>query len=190
MTQASQIDPVLDFLNNAFSSLLAEAERLYGPRDVTIPYLGVIRQSDGPHIWFSSHDSATGMFIAIDADCHNNNQALYQFSHEVVHLLEPNRNPPTILLEEGLAVKFSLEAPQYPWSDYPQQARISMPTRAPNYHLALTIAETILRGRPDDLIKNIRQKVSSFANWTPELLVKYGIDQNLADMACRRIPMR
>src|SRR5687768_7876201 len=96
--------------------LLERAEELYGERDTAFDFLGVNVDPDGPQISFIMQ--ITGTWIGIDPTCLRlPDKARYQIAHEVVHLLAPNRHPPTIMLEEGLAVHFSIFEPDFERAD-------------------------------------------------------------------------
>ncbi|MCZ4311612.1 hypothetical protein [Vibrio atlanticus] len=63
---------------------------------------------DGPHIYHAA--TGDGAFAELSDNAKENwRLAIYQLAHETVHLLDQHYGDVTNLLEEGLAVKFSLE---------------------------------------------------------------------------------
>ncbi|NBR14512.1 MAG: hypothetical protein EBU01_08005, partial [Crocinitomicaceae bacterium] len=83
------------------------AERLYGDRDKSYTILGVeFVLSDRPKIWYPG--SQKFIIIQLTASSLSDEfQALYQLSHETIHLLSPIGKRSANVLEEGLATYFS-----------------------------------------------------------------------------------
>jgi hypothetical protein len=85
---------------------LIEAEELFGKRLSNYEYMGIELNEDGPpQIWYPQ-----GKYVVIQVSqsvMDSYPQAIFQISHEVIHLLSPNGRPNTNNLEEGLATYFS-----------------------------------------------------------------------------------
>ena len=83
--------------------LVKELESFFGPRDPRF-IINVVRISDGnPHIFFPNSPRDTINVVLSKNALHDPGIALWQLAHESVHLLDPNMNPPSNNLEEGLA---------------------------------------------------------------------------------------
>ena len=95
---------VLWTLQNDF---LDEAQSRLGDRRMDKKIYQPSWDADGPHICHAS--TKDGAFAKL-SDCAKKNWklAIYQLAHETVHLLDQHEGTVTNLLEEGLAVKFSL----------------------------------------------------------------------------------
>ena len=109
--------------------LLAEAERLYGPRDATYRFAGVRFDPKGPHLRFSPTWDEIWIELSPSTMTYPD-QALHQLAHEVIHLLAPDRSPPAVMLEEGLAVHFSVYAPTFISPTYRHDALKHLITRS------------------------------------------------------------
>lgn len=173
-------------------ALLAVAEDLYGPRTSGWEFEGVHFANDAPRLWsFYETGSTVPDFVRIHVTPSvrdNPDQALYQLAHEVIHMLAPTCAPCTIIFEEGLAVKFSLE--QRFQSDWYAEALRNRRVQGENYHDAWQLAEQFLLLAPD--IKQLRRLEPAFHNWTPAFLVANipGMDPVFATALCERRMMR
>ncbi|GBL00182.1 hypothetical protein VH1709_contig00046-0006 [Vibrio harveyi] len=88
--------------------LLIEAEKLFGERDKDKVIYQPVWDTDGPHIRYTP--SKDGAFAELSYSAKMNwRLAVYQLAHETVHLLDQHGGQQTILLEEGAAVRFSLD---------------------------------------------------------------------------------
>jgi hypothetical protein len=85
---------------------LLEAEGIYGQRTNDFIYGGVeLNELGPPKIWYPY-----GKFVVIQVSYPSVfflPQAIFQISHEVIHVLSPNGKETTNNLEEGLATYFS-----------------------------------------------------------------------------------
>lgn len=85
---------------------LDELEQLYGPRTTTYIYGGVeLIQTGPPKVWYPMNKYVVVQVTASTAAYLP--QALFQLAHEMVHVLSPNGQATTNILEEGLATWFS-----------------------------------------------------------------------------------
>jgi hypothetical protein len=87
--------------------LLAEAERRFGPRDKSWTILGVDFGGSSPNIWYPSSGDKMVVVKLSDNASLDPNRALFQLSHEVIHLLSPSGGKMAPALEEGPATHFS-----------------------------------------------------------------------------------
>lgn len=100
-------------LTTRTGELLTELEDRYGARDKSWTLLGIEFSEDGPDIWYpGSNDSPPPKHVAIrlsPAAFRNYKEAMYQLSHECVHLLSPSGRASAPVMEEGLAKLYSME---------------------------------------------------------------------------------
>ena len=96
-------------ITTRLGSILAVAEKKYGERDKSYTLLGVeITKSDRPQIWYPGN--CKNVVIQITEDCLNDmNRAVFQVAHETIHCLCPTGGRNANVLEEGIAVLFSIE---------------------------------------------------------------------------------
>lgn len=100
-------------LTSRLAQALKEAEKRYGERDKKWTILGVeFTANKQPQIWYPySGDNENFIIVQLsqNASC-NDKEALFQLSHEVVHLLSPaGGNVKSTVLEEGVATYFSIQ---------------------------------------------------------------------------------
>ncbi|SHH05915.1 hypothetical protein [Bradyrhizobium erythrophlei] len=95
-------------LTTMLGEYLREAERTYGQRNMEWTILGIEFSGTIPHVWFPNNENLVSVMLTESAALEPN-RALFQLSHEVVHLLEPCRITPTTVFEEGLATLFAHE---------------------------------------------------------------------------------
>lgn len=93
-------------ISSLLSKALHHAEEKFGPRIDDFFYAGHEFIEDGPRIWFPGNRNHVIIQLSMgsleELGC-----ALYELSHEVVHLLCPVVNGTATNLEEGLATWFS-----------------------------------------------------------------------------------
>lgn len=93
--------------------MLTELEERYGPRDISWTLLGVEFWDGVPMIWYPRDGNKPDpKHIAIrlsPAAFSDHKEAMYQLSHECVHLLSPQGKADAPVLEEGLAKLYSME---------------------------------------------------------------------------------
>lgn len=88
------------------SDALAEAEHRFGARDLAYFYAGHEFIDGNPSTWYPGNRG----YIVIQLGMHcmtDFNRAIYELSHEVIHLLAPSGGQRSNNLEEGLATWFS-----------------------------------------------------------------------------------
>jgi hypothetical protein len=172
--------------------LLKLAESKYGPRDAAYSFLGVRVDPFGPHIRFTP--DFRGVYIEINpAALPFPDQFRYQVAHEVIHLLAPVREPPACMLEEGLAVHFSIYVPNYAAREYRNLAiaHIVSDPASRNYRDTLTLLERLFAIEPA-AVSLLRRKEPTFALMKPELIVEVipSVSATLACDLCARRQMR
>lgn len=93
--------------------MLVELEERYGPRDKSWTFLGVEFSYDGPMNWYPKAPNKPDpkhVVISLSGEAfRNHKEAMYQLSHECVHLLSPQGKAGAKVLEEGLAKLYSME---------------------------------------------------------------------------------
>lgn len=95
-------------LTTKLAEYLREAERRYGVRNMEWTILGMEFCGDIPCVWFPNNEKLISIMLTKRA-ASDWQEALFQISHEVIHLLEPAHVAPTNVFEEGLATLFSHE---------------------------------------------------------------------------------
>jgi hypothetical protein len=100
-------------LASRLGQILHFTESRYGPRDRNWTILGVeFTTNDSPQVWYPTFDGINdGVIVQLTRSAATDEtRALFQLSHEVVHLLSPaGPNGRATVLEEGLATYNSLE---------------------------------------------------------------------------------
>jgi hypothetical protein len=161
-------------------------------RDESDPFLGVRLDPGGPHLRFEL--VGPGVWIELSpSTLQYPDQALHQIAHEVIHLLAPERNPPAIMLEEGLAVWFSVFGPEFMSADYRQLAidHVYGIDGSTNYRDALDLYKEALAVDPDVIVK-LRTREPRLRLLKPDLIQEIlpAIDPCLASRFCERRQMR
>jgi hypothetical protein len=172
--------------------LLDQAERQFLRRDLDYQFLGIQFTQNGPNIWFTA--DYRGIYIQLSpSTLQFPDQAVHQIAHEVIHLLAPDRKPPAIMLEEGLATHFSIYGPEFQDSNYPTHARGFFETepQAKNFLAALRLYEQLTAIEPNAVI-NLRSAEKNFHSMTPELITTIvpDVSRDLAEQLCERRQMR
>lgn len=164
-------DSFLDQMKSQAALYLGRAEAQFGLRDQSWTFIGVGFHKNGPHIWFPEWHERW-VQIQLNSNCQQSlDQALYQLAHEVIHLLSPNKHTPANMLEEGLAVKFSIEEPQFSSEQYRKNATdyILTDPSASQYGNAYRLVERLLQLRPN-AIQRLRSIQPNFYAMTTELI--------------------
>jgi hypothetical protein len=179
-------------LTDRANSLLGEAEHKYLGRDQNYQFLGITYHQDGPHIRFTP--DYRGMHIVLFPSTKQYpDQALHQVAHEVIHLLAPDRHPPAIMLEEGLATHFSIHAPQFQVPSYREEAprHIMLEPSAKNFRDALYWFEQLTAIEPNAIVI-LRSAERNFYSMTPQLIQREipKVSREFADRLCERRQMR
>jgi hypothetical protein len=90
------------------TKLMAEAERLFGARDCTKLIYQPSWDIEGPHLRYTPNKD--GAFAELGYISKSDwKWAVYELAHETVHLLDQHGGDRTHILEEGAAVRFSLD---------------------------------------------------------------------------------
>lgn len=93
-------------LASRLGDMLTWAQNLFGPRNKEYTVLGIEFSAEGPMIWYPK--AAKHIVIQLSLSARQDEViALYQLSHECVHLLQPSGGEAATVFEEGLAVFFS-----------------------------------------------------------------------------------
>ena len=170
-------------LTSRLAQALREAEKRYGERDKKWTILGVeFTAEKQPQVWYPySGDNENFIIVQLTqhASC-NDKKALFQLSHEVIHLLSPaGGNVESTVLEEGLATYFSIQylkqqgfdiSPDYISSTSYQDAYAAVETLYNTYDNA------------DSLIEQLRLEYSTLGLNKQQIMdVITGIDDGLAE---------
>jgi hypothetical protein len=114
MLIAQEIDGGYSYTLTTYAlTFIEEAETLFGIRDSALLYGGVeLSQNGNPQVWYPQIGGTyKHIVIQLTADALQSRQkAIYQLSHEVIHVLSPNGPQGSANnLDEGLAVWFSVK---------------------------------------------------------------------------------
>lgn len=169
--------------------LLTKAETMFGPRDLNFEFLGVSFGPTGPRTRFSPRD--TRICIELESAALNTPNLLrFQGAHEVIHILAPNNAAP--MLEEGLAVWFSLHGPSFgdAYSNF-QMNRLRCSPSEKHYLDALNLYDE-LENAENNCVQRLRVLEPHFWKMTPALIreVLPSVSESLAERCCERRLMR
>ena len=162
-------------LTTLLSTLLTDAEQMFGPRDLSYTPVGIEFYGDRPYIWYPGNNKHISIILT-DHSRQDTSQAIFQLAHEVVHLLSPTGGANAPVIEEGLSALFQERANQI--------YNLNLGIVSKPYIVATELANELLRGQPD-IIRNLRKKEPTFSNWTPDFLVSQAnISSSLAVQLC------
>lgn len=162
-------------LTSLLSTMLSDAEQLFGSRDTSYTPVGIEFSGDRPKVWYPGTNKHISIILTDDAR-EDPAQAIFQLAHEVMHLLSPTGGANAPVIEEGLSALFQERANEI----YDLNLRIiSKP-----YIEATKLTNQLLRGQPQ-IIKQLRAIEPAFHKWTPRFLVAEGnISLKLAQQLC------
>lgn len=89
-------------------SILNQIQILFGEKDNQYTFLGIEFEKNGPLIWYPGSQKNISIILSTTA-LENYKQAIFQLSHELIHLLSPSGKQNALILEEGLASFFQME---------------------------------------------------------------------------------
>ncbi|MHC2278077.1 hypothetical protein ACVME8_004688 [Bradyrhizobium diazoefficiens] len=147
-------------LTTQLSELLAEAEARFGPRDPTWTPLGIEFDGDVPHIWYPGNRRHVSVVLT-ELARQDVKRALFQLSHETIHLLSPTGGAEAPVIEEGLATMFS--------NQISARYGLGFSYDVQSYVTAANLTEALLAMYPDG-IKRARERETSFTKFTPQLI--------------------
>lgn len=153
-------------LASVLGTLLALAEERFGRRDANYCLLGVEFAAKGPQVWFPGDKKHIVIQLSLNS-LTNDHSALFELSHECVHLLSPQEGRNATVLEEDLATFFSVEQMQKYygvgwWSE----------KRESNYFEAATKVEKLL-ALDSNVICRLRQEESTISLITSEMILRH-----------------
>jgi hypothetical protein len=96
-------------LASRLGDMLYLAQELFGPRDMSFTLLGIEFETNGPQTWYPVPERKNIIIQLSLGALHDPRRAVFQLSHECVHILSPAWPGDANLLEEGLASRFSVE---------------------------------------------------------------------------------
>jgi hypothetical protein len=146
------------------SDALAEAEKRFGSRDPTFFYAGHEFIDGNPCTWYPG--DRCHIVIQLGKECLTDfNRAIYQLSHEVIHLLAPTGGEPANNLEEGLATWFS--------EDYCRRATgQTIEAGLPCYQRASDLVQKMLE-EDSACIRLMRQEEPRISRITKQILERH-----------------
>ncbi len=154
------------------SDILKNAEQHYGKRDLSWTLLGVeFSNLKSPEIWYPFiKDNRKHLIIQLTKSASKNEkEALFQLSHEVIHLLSPAGPEGSSVFEEGLASYFSIINLQKLNYDI-NQDYISEKKYRQAYQLIADLYKNF--DQVDIRIKQLRQQTRKISDITPKQFTK------------------
>ena len=153
-------------LASVLGSLLALAEERFGPRDSDYCLLGIEFAATGPQVWYPGNRKHIVIQLSLNS-LTNVHSALYELSHECVHLLSPTGTKSANVLEEGLATLFSVEQMEKYygvgwWSEKRNHAY---------FEAAAKVGE--LLALDNNVILQLRQEEATISSITSEMILRY-----------------
>ncbi|SNS36476.1 hypothetical protein SAMN05216374_0989 [Tardiphaga sp. OK246] len=181
----------LNWLSKEAEALIKKAECSFLRRVDGYQRHGVRFNVKGPRLWVEGSD----VWIEIaESVCAYPDQALFQLGHEVIHSLSPSHTNDASLLEEGLAVWFSLHGPSYQNAGYKSIATSYIETdkEAESYREALHLYNEAQLYTSSECVKAIRSEDINLQNLTLSSLQKAcpKIPSPLAERLCKRVRLR
>ncbi|GAB9109794.1 hypothetical protein [Bradyrhizobium diazoefficiens] len=164
-------------LTSQLSELLAEAERRFGPRDMSWTPVGIEFCGDIPHLWYPGNRRHVSIILT-DLARQDICRALFQLSHEVIHLLAPTGGVGAPVIEEGLATLFS--------NEISARHRLNVFYNVASYIEAADLTRKLLDAYPDG-IRRMREKEITFKNFKPSLVSEMCPDfpADIAERLCQ-----
>lgn len=150
------------------SEILNNAEKRYGKRDQSWTLLGVeFTNLKQPEIWYPyiSKNRKHLIIQLTKSASKDEKKALFQLSHEVIHLLSPAGKEGSSVFEEGLATYFSIE--NMKTLNYDIDERYIADKK---YIQAYKLIDNLYKNFPntEDRIKTLRGQVKRIGDITPE----------------------
>ncbi len=162
-------------LTTLLSTLLNDAEQMFGPRDMSYTPVGIEFYGDRPQVWYPGINKHISIILT-DSAREDPAQAIFQLAHEVTHLLSPTGGANAPVVEEGLSALFQQRANEIYGLNL---ILVSQP-----YINATELTNMLLKGQPN-IIKALRKTEPAFHKWTPRFLVsEAGISRDLAEKLC------
>lgn len=152
-------------INSIFPKIMNTVELLFGEKDSTFQFIGISLSEDAPCLYFPNGYETKKVEIRITSDCeYNLTKAVYQTSHECVHLLFPNPLGTSTYLEEGIATFFAI------WYTNNNYGPIRNSDK--KYSIAANLAGMLHQSCPE-LIKKLRAIEPNTAKITQRMILKY-----------------
>ena len=162
-------------LTTRLSNLLEEAERRFGPRDLQWTPVGIEFGGGNPGVWYPGGWDRKHISIRLSRHAADRpERAIFQLTHEVIHLLSPGPREEALAIEEGLATLFSLEVSC--------RFKVNLVYGEAAYNHAAAATKKLLDIDPD-AVKRLRAKRPSFSEFTPDF-VRENIPEVSEQLAC------
>lgn len=163
-------------LTRLLGRMLRDAQRRYGERDRSWTILGIEFAGARPCIWYPTGGQQVLVRLSENA-ASDVGRAVFQLSHEVIHLLAPTGGKHAPRMEEGLATLFSVEI----------SAGAGIDLKYSRSYLACMSDVQELLGHDPDAILKLRAVEPTFHLLTPELVMRVipGVPRGLAETLCR-----
>lgn len=163
-------------LTSRIGGILRDLETRFGPRDASFTLLGFEFCGERPQVWFPG-DCQHVVIQLSESAMSDLVEAVYQASHECVHLLDPVIAGTESVLEEGVAASFALEQAR--------RLNAAFSSGASKYSFAAALADEVTSKHPEAIVK-IRDHGIRFSSITPDQLQAScpGLEKRTADILC------
>ncbi|EOW6411107.1 MULTISPECIES: hypothetical protein [Cronobacter] len=165
---------VSDTVVYQLGEMLSELETRYGPRDPSWTFVGVAFSNEGPMHFFpgsSQTPRPKNVMILLSAGSFINYKcAMFELSHECVHLLAPSGGRHAPVMEEGLAYRYSREILARNFG-HPLEKPYG---EAGAYEAAGRSVEKLLQ-HDSEAIRKLREVQPAFYNMTPATFMEAGL---------------
>lgn len=162
-------------ITSIFPKIMNTVETLFGKKNPEFDFVGILLNDDAPCLYFPLEYAERKVEIRITNDCeYNLVKAVFQVSHECVHLLYPNLWGSSTYLEEGIATFFSH------WYTNKHYGPIRISNK--KYLVAANMAMALFQRFPN-LIKELRGMEPNIARITKDMILAFSpapIDESLA----------
>jgi hypothetical protein len=166
---------------DVFDDILLKAEQRFGKRSRDLAISVEPRDHKTPEsIAIGTNGCVVHYFRAVEVD---SQRLRFQLSHEAIHVLSGNFRRDVPIIEEGLAVSFSLSVMD---RNYRRRSKKG-DGLSPLFINALSLFDELKSG--DDSIRQLRLKCPDLDQVTPTLLISvFSCSMSLASKLCQRVP--
>ncbi|EOC3062502.1 hypothetical protein ACVS9S_003239 [Cronobacter dublinensis] len=164
-----------DTVASQLGEMLSELETRYGPRDPSWTFVGVAFSYKGPMLWYPGSFQTPhpkNVIIHLSAQSFSNYEsAMFELSHECVHLLAPSGGRHAPVMEEGLAYRYSREILARVFGHPLDKPYVE----AGNYEAAGRSVEKLLQ-HDSEAIRKLRAVQPAFYKMTPATFTEAGLE--------------
>jgi len=158
-----------NYITHSFLEIFNMAEDYFGKAEKEWSFIGIEFKDDGPYIMYYPNNKIS---IVLSTGCSNNFQQLFfQLSHETCHLLYPTGKKDANILNEGIAVCFSVVYDRYKFKN----STYAINALTDKYREAYNLVSKLL-AIDKDAIKKIRSVYSNISNISKDELMSFNFN--------------